>query len=224
MIMKTNSKTGQLLRILAVVPAFVLSLFLFAGNNYAQTTGAGLKVTSQKEEGTVVTSKDSKLTDLLKDSNFAARYKEYNQIIENKTEEKNGKKFINLGSFSKEEISRMKVLFLSMTPEQQSVLQIVIRRMGAPAEKIPTEKEYESWKNPAEYGVWIDGKRVENSELNRLRYTDFSFFSVSKLAKNSKNYGKHVYQLNLYTTAHYKEWKAKADADETLHLMPNIKS
>ena len=223
MIMKKNSKTGHLLRILAVVPAFALSLFLFTGNNYAQTVGTGMKVTSQKDEGTVVTSPDNKLAELLKDSIFAARYKEYNQIIESKKEVKNEKKMLNLSSFEKEVSSRMRELFLSMTPEQQSVLQLVFRRMGAPDEKIPTEKEFELWKNPTEYGVWIDGKRVENSKLNSFRHSDFSLYYVSKLAKNAKNYGKHVYQLDLYTKAHYKERKAKADADETLHLMPNIK-
>ena len=75
---------------------------------------------------------------------------------------------------------------------------------------------------PCPIRVWLDEKRIENSELNRYQASDFSLYFVSRLARNAKNYGKHVYQLNLETTKHYKERKAKADADETLYFMLNI--
>ena len=220
MMMKKNSKIGQMLSIMSVIPMLAVSLYLFTGKSYAQSENTGNTVVSQPQTESAVTSQNNKLEVLLMDSIFAARYKEYNQIVENNKTERNGRKSLNLGSFSDNELNRMKVLFLSMTPEQQSVLPLIFQRRGVPDKKIPKSEEFESWKNPAEYGIWIDGKRVENTELNRYQPSDFSLYFVSRLARNAKNYGKHVYQLDLFTNANYKEWKAKVDADETLYMTP----
>jgi hypothetical protein len=67
----------------------------------------------------------------------------------------------------------------------------------------PTEEEMEKWKNPKMYGVWIDGKRVANSEVARYKPTDIAEFSSSRILKNALNYGKHVYQLDIMTHDYY---------------------
>ena len=214
---KKKSKNGQLFRITRIISTVALSVFLFTGNNHAQT------VVAQQQEGTVVAFQNSKLEALFKDSIFAARYKEYNQIIKKyEFDKRGGKKAINLTSIPKDDLDKMKELFLAMTPEQQATLQLTFKRKGMPAERCPTEDEYESWKDAAMYGVWIDGKRINNSELSRYRYSDFSLFFISRLSPNEENYGRYTYQLELTTTANYRKLKAEVDADKDLYLTPNF--
>ncbi|MEM9722400.1 MAG: M56 family metallopeptidase [Bacteroidota bacterium] len=65
--------------------------------------------------------------------------------------------------------------------------------------KQPSEDEWENFFNSSVYGVWLDGQRIENAELNRYSPSDIHHYGVSKLMKNAANYGKHVFQLNLTT-------------------------
>lgn len=53
------------------------------------------------------------------------------------------------------------------------------------------------------YGVWLDGKRIRNKELSKYQPKDFALYSVSRLAKNAINYGKHYYQVDLDTPQSY---------------------
>ena len=77
--------------------------------------------------------------------------------------------------------------------------------MSVPSKKIPTSKELDNWKNSNIYGVWLDDKRINNTDLNNYKPNDFSLYYVSKLEKNAINYGKHFYQVNLYTNEDYTE-------------------
>ena len=206
--MKKSTKPGQWLRFVAIAPLFTASLFLFSGSSYNTTENS----IQQKEPQVSTAVKSSSENDAL--------YKEYMQILEKYKSEKDGKIMINIG-ISESDQSRMKELFLSMTPEQQSTLPLIFQRMKMPEPKIPTAAEFESWKNPSDYGIWIDEKRVDNSELSKYQPSDFSHYFKSRLAINAKNYGKHVYQLNLSTNSQYQAQKAKKDADETLYLSPN---
>jgi hypothetical protein len=55
------------------------------------------------------------------------------------------------------------------------------------------------------YGVWIDGKRIDNKELAKYNPSDFAFYYNSKLTKTAINYGKHYYQIDLYTRKYYEK-------------------
>ena len=231
MITKTTSKKRVWCSSLALIPVFIAAIFIFSTKTIAQhdmhvpleQTGINIEMPVQDNPPKVTPDlpQDSKLAELLKDSIFAARYEEYNQIIEKNTKRKEQTILIDMGSISQNDLRRMQTLYQSMSPEQQSVLTFVANRMPAPKEKIPTQEEFESWKDSTQYGVWLDGKRVDNAILNQYQHSDFSNYFVSRLAKNAKNYGKHVYQLDLHTTADFKRWKEASDADERLYLLPN---
>lgn len=91
-----------------------------------------------------------------------------------------------------------------MSKEQQAKQIVIFTPAPPPLPKsIPTKEQIESWKNSKIYGVWIDEKRVSNTELNNYTNTDFAQLFVSKLEKNAVNYGKHYYQVNLMTTDYY---------------------
>jgi hypothetical protein len=51
--------------------------------------------------------------------------------------------------------------------------------------------------------VWLDKKRIDNKELAKYNPSDFVFYYNSKLTKTATNYGKHYYQINLYTAKEY---------------------
>ena len=69
------------------------------------------------------------------------------------------------------------------------------------------------------YGVWIDGKRINNAALDNYTNTDFGSLFVSKLEKNAKNYGKHYYQVNLMTNDYYAAYYKKAIVDRHKYYM-----
>jgi len=74
-----------------------------------------------------------------------------------------------------------------------------------PTKKSPTQNQLNEWKNSKKYGVWLDGKRIENKLLNDIKPNEIVLFYNSKLAKNAINYGKHYYQIGLYTDKKFDE-------------------
>lgn len=77
----------------------------------------------------------------------------------------------------------------------------------------PTTTEINTWKKSKKYGIWIDGKRIENNKLNQYLAKDFSSYYVSKLAKNASNYGEYYYQVDLMTNSHYNAYLKKKRND-----------
>ena len=89
--------------------------------------------------------------------------------------------------------------------------------------KLPTTEQLKKWQDAKTYGVWLDGKRASNSTLSKYRPADFGNYNESKLEKNAVNYGKHYYQVNLFTKNYYDEkivktWK-KFTKDTTKPLI-----
>ena len=68
---------------------------------------------------------------------------------------------------------------------------------------VPTKAEFESFKNPKKYGVWINEKKVQNKELNNYKNTDFKQLSISKLYPNAKKGKSYDYQVDLMTNDYY---------------------
>ena len=80
-----------------------------------------------------------------------------------------------------------------------------VKDMAPPAKKSPTQEELNKWTDAKMYGVWLDGKRINNNDLAKYKPSDFSLYWPSKLAKNALNYGKHYYQIDLYTHEYYEK-------------------
>ena len=105
------------------------------------------------------------------------------------------------------EQNRLFEIFMKMNRIQQNVLEVYfIKPFAASPKSIPTNTQINNWAKYKDYGIWIDGKQVTNSELLKYKATDFSQYDISKLAKNAINYGKHYYQLDLMTNAYYNNY------------------
>lgn len=68
---------------------------------------------------------------------------------------------------------------------------------------VPTQEVMDKWKDAKMYGVWLNEKRIRNSELSKYKPSDIANFWTSKLEKNAINYGKHYYQVGLMTHDYY---------------------
>jgi bla regulator protein blaR1 len=137
----------------------------------------------------------------------------------------NGEKRTRLEIPTETDRARLELLFKSMNKAQQDDLDYVMHPPLGPMPRItPTEKEYEAYKNPKIYGVWIDDKKVPNTKLDNYKAADFSQVFVSRLYKNAQatiGY-KYKIQLNLETTAYYERNRSKALADKKYFLWQNM--
>jgi bla regulator protein blaR1 len=215
MMTKSTSKTKALLITLAFVPLFASAIFMFSTKIYAQKSA-----TEIKEKG-VVSTQEGASDEMLE---------EYKAIIRKHLKEvpNSQNAIMMLEKINKNVIDRdrMRVIFDSMTKEQQSNQNVRVLRFSDYVfpRIVPTEKEFDNFKDPTKYGVWVDGKKVKNSDLNKYKASDFSQFGISKLygkARFNSNGEKLIYgyQLEIMTTEHYEKYRKETLADTVQHYM-----
>jgi hypothetical protein len=107
-----------------------------------------------------------------------------------------------------------------MTRSQQRKQMVFFLPSPPPLPRIvPTNAQLDSWQDSKKYGIWIDEKRVNNSVLANSKANDFAQVFVSKLGKNTVNYGKHYYQVNLMTTEYYDNYYKLSMNNKNEYLM-----
>lgn len=206
MMTKTTSQKRGLFRQL-ITPSFVLvAMILFSNKVIAYVpveTEFAVTHTSKTEQD------DKKLSPV----------EEFNAIHAKGMITQEGVKTYDMALLTIEDINRMRTLFLSMDADEREKLNGTFERRQPHKENIPTEEDMNIWKDAAQYGIWIDGKRINNSELSNYRRTDFAAYTTSRLMENAKDYGKYTYHLELIS----KEANQKMAADETLYFTPSKK-
>lgn len=96
--------------------------------------------------------------------------------------------------------------YRQMTEEQkQRVPWLPFLELRLPDKNSPTAEQFDTWTDPATFGVWLNDTRIPNEKLKDLRADDIVLYYQSRLEKNAKNYGKHIYQLNIYTEEGYEK-------------------
>lgn len=195
MMTKTKSLKNTLCRQIAILPVLALSIFAFSTKSFAQNS---LNIPKAKQNITPST-QDGVTQELLN---------EFEQIV-NKT--KNEKGLPSFSKFSDADKSRLETIYLLMSKEQQEKQMVIFVPAPPPLPRVvPTQTQIESWKNSKVYGLWINEKRVSNTILANYKNTDFAQVFVSKLGKNTVNYGKHYYQVDLMTIEYYETYYKQA--------------
>lgn len=95
---------------------------------------------------------------------------------------------------------------------QDQILAIHSLKLPPPpprGKKKPIEAIVNNWHDASQFGVWIDGKRVSNSEMKNYSAKDFAYHFVKELKSDAKDYGKYRYQLDLQTFEKYEFVKAR---------------
>ena len=139
--------------------------------------------------------------------------KEYDETLAKMTISfvgKNGKKH-NGVDMSKGNIDRLAEIYQNMNEEQRTER---IKKTGITIDKAlehkttkPTASLMSEWADSKKYGVWVNANRINNIELKKYKLSDFGDYNVSKLATNAINYGKHYFQVSLYTNKEVASWK-----------------
>jgi hypothetical protein len=59
--------------------------------------------------------------------------------------------------------------------------------LKAPARSQPSSKVFESWKNPKDFALWLDGKIIPNSHLEQMSNSEIAFFFSSFVHLNARS-------------------------------------
>ena len=132
---------------------------------------------------------------------------EYENIVD---KAKDNKGVPDLSKISEVDKKRLETLYLSMNAEQKAAQIVIFLPAPPPLPKsTPTMEQMKIWEDSTIYGLWINGERANNSNLKNYKNTDFATFVISKLGKNTVNYGKHYFQVDLMTNENYANYLAQ---------------
>ncbi len=214
MMTKSTSQTKALLITLTFVPLFAVAIFMFSTKIYAQKS-----VPEIKGKGAIST-KEGASDEIIAEYHTIIR--KYLKGVSNGADLMERLQDINKNTVDKE---RMRFIANAMSKEQKSKQNIMVMGISdyVSPKEVPTEKEFENFKDPTKYGVWVDGKKIKNSELNKYKASDFSNFGISKLYGAAK-YDKGVkriygYQLDMMTSEYYEKYKEETLTNPEQHYM-----
>ncbi len=230
MMAKTTSKKNGWLRQLVPIPLLAVAILVFSTKVIAQNPVASGN-SGQKETTTqrkVVSSKEGASKSLIE---------EYNEIIAKYAQSPNSfptadkrtrftiskDQMIAPNEVTETDINRMRTIYSSMSEQQQSEQKVVFIYKEPWKEKMPTIEELESWKDGNTYGIWIDEKKSNNSELNEYKNTDLAYFTVSRLLANAKDSKKYKFQVNIYTAEWLNNYNQEILADNQTYMIFNLK-
>lgn len=100
---------------------------------------------------------------------------------------------------SAEEKKRMYALFMKMNDNQHQTTKYSFFQMPMPVKSFPSEAQFESWKDPKVFGVWINDKKVNNAELEKYKASDIAEWWSSYVYANARKGKIYKYQLDLTT-------------------------
>ncbi len=139
--------------------------------------------------------------------------KEYQNIINRtKTPEISWIKFREI--IPKEDYKKLETIFMKMDYDQQKEQTVVFLKPSKPLPRVvPTKQQFEGFKNSKIYGVWVNDKKIQNSELNNYSAGDFAQVFISKLYGAAKKNKTYSYQVNLMTKDYYQAYYNRTIAD-----------
>ncbi len=193
MMSKQKSLRIAILKQIALIPVIAAAGFLFTTKVLAQDEAT---IHNQQQ---IESSKTGVSQELLKE--YQDIFNKYKKTLVDGKESYS----LNLAQADKERVEK---IFFQMSKEQQTKQMFVFVPANSMvlSRTIPTKEQFELFKDPKIYGIWINNQRVSNEVLNKYKNTDIAHVMMSKLAKNATNYGKHVYQVNLMTNDAYQKY------------------
>ncbi|PZR24835.1 MAG: hypothetical protein DI535_20720 [Citrobacter freundii] len=226
LVMITNpfNKKANLARALALIPATALAIVLFSEKTLAQVTTPA-RVNSKTADTVKLPVVTFNQGDTTKKTNKTPAVslplyggttngvsqdllKEYRDLAESR-KLLDGKGRGTYRAFTPEELARMKTIFSQMSKEQQVKQEVVFFEPMKPFKKtVPGADQMEAFLDAGKYGVWVDKKKISNSQLSRYSNTDFSYVTISKLYGKAKEGRSYTHQVNLMTNAEFEKMNA----------------
>lgn len=209
MMTKKSSFKNKILKVSLSILAILVSGYYFSSKTNAQSSTISTK--NGKDEKVVIKFTTEGISE--------EEFKKYNNLVSSKPSQKKYK-IPDVTKFSKEELEYLESTFYKMTQKQQRAgLASFIPNTGPlPANGI-SKKEFESLKNPEIYGVWVDGKHVDNTVLNKYKSEDFSQYYKSKLYGKAKIGRNYKFQVDLITHKDYEKYIKEYNSQEQKSYM-----
>jgi bla regulator protein BlaR1 len=199
MMTRETSQKVAILKQIAIIPLIAALGFLFSTRVVAQD-----KPTQDKKDQVETAKPDASQSIVDEYNAIIAKY----HVVTVEGRGSIGKKL------SAEEKNHLGDLFMKMNRKQQSGQIIQFSpKLGPASKRIPTQDQLETWKNPKQYGLWIDGKKVDNSVLNNYTYADFDKYDWSALTGAAKFNKKYNVQVDLMTKAYYQKYLEEEKAN-----------
>lgn len=176
MMNKQTSQTRALITSGSVVVLFALLTVVFCVKSVAQSAEMPAQAKPRTNAGQPKPKTDPKRLEL--------QYKDKLVIIPSGSTQVVRKKFSDLSEGEKKN-----VIFIAPQPR-----------------KTPSKSQFEEWKNPNMFGIWIDGKHVKNGALNAYKASDIASFSGSYIHKNARQPQGYLYQMDLMTHKEYERY------------------
>ncbi len=201
MMTKHTTRTVAALKQLAVLLLLTVFALIFSNKIVAQTEKDSTAVDEQK-----ITSGSGASQELLHEYDSTIRNMHSIRTLQN------GKQ-VDVVDMRKGDINRLAFIYHLMNNSQREErvkkTGLTIDSITPPKPNMPTEEQLHRWTDAKIYGVWIDGKRITNSSLNRYKPIDFVLYSPSRLEKNAVKNDHFLYQINLMTPNYYHEiWES----------------
>lgn len=210
MMLKQSKNDTHLIKQLFLLPVFLLACWMFGQSKTVYQEATPTVHTSTALDEVFTVSNASQDPELLYDLDFNGKggMMAY-YTIDGKSNARRVKASIGPKvkvSFTNQEGAKVSKLCQDLTEKERNWFwkldqsQAHVFRFPHP-QKVnrPTEAQMKDFLNPKEYGVWLDGVRVENSVLRNYRSQDIHHIFKSSLMRNAAHYGQYTYQVNLYT-------------------------
>jgi len=196
MMTRKTSQKVVVIKQLAIIPLIAAIGFLFSTKVIAENTIVPLK---QQQTESVKQDASQNIVD-----QYHAKLIDYGLMT------KEGNLIFNTKKLSASKQNELALMYMKLSKSQQAQQKIVFFLKPGPSSKsIPTKEKLESWKNPNVYGVWIDGKKVDNAVLNNYTNTDFSQGDATYVSKNARIGKQYFMQVNLMTNAYYQKYRSE---------------
>ncbi|KQB99582.1 M56 family metallopeptidase [Pedobacter sp. Hv1] len=204
MMSKTNSMKKLITKQLLLLPIIGFAVMMFATQTIAQNKPSQSKIKQ------TATSKEGLTT---------AELAEFNTILAKYNIQKQPEHFVTFPKkLEKADDDRLFVLYNRLSAQQLKTFNAKIVHTKPLQANVPSSKQLTDWQNSKKYGVWIDDKRVDNTELAKYQPSDFKHWDSSNLTEKAINYGKHYFQVNLMTKAHYQTYLAEANKNKSVKV------
>ncbi|MFD2943245.1 M56 family metallopeptidase [Flavobacterium notoginsengisoli] len=75
------------------------------------------------------------------------------------------------------------------------------------SKQIPSNSQFEKWKNNSQYTIWLNNKRISNSGLNNLKRNEIAYFSDQKVNLKFEKTSKESNTYYLYTQKFFEKYR-----------------
>jgi bla regulator protein BlaR1 len=208
MMNKQTSRSRALLTQSAVLPLLAVIFFAFSDLTLAQIAPPPPPVERASPSPSVERNASSDVV------------KEYNALVA-KYNNKSHNGPVSLSYPSHEDGERMIVLRETMSKEQADTLRFKIYRSMPLPKSFLSKGDFEKYKNPNVYGIWVDGKKIANNALENYTPEDLIQGFISRVYPNAqpKTGYKYKYQVDLMTEKYYDSYRKEYLANPRFRLV-----